>query len=85
MKKIIALLFVGSFLFAQRYPALMEYSYLNGCIGNNMNTMANYCVCTLKVIENKYQLNDLLAQLKDPEKKQQIVKWAANQCKDELK
>ncbi len=90
MKKLFVLLGLAGVLFAARYPMIMEYNYLKGCINSNDNKvpnskMENYCICTLNAIENKYSLNDFLTLLQDKQKAKEVINFAVNQCLDKLK
>jgi len=77
---------LSTLLFAQRYPIVMEYSYLSGCINSSDKVnMKDYCICTLKAIENKYSLDEFLNLIEDKNKKQEVIKYAVDQCLDKLK
>jgi hypothetical protein len=83
MKKLLVLLGLTGALFAARYPMIMEYNYLKGCIGEK--GMEDYCICTLNAIENKYTLNEFLTVLQNKKKSKEMINYAVNECLDKLK
>jgi len=83
MKKLILLAGFVATVFAARYPMVMEYNYLKGCIGEA--GMEDYCVCTLNAIEKKYTLNEFITVLQDKEKAKEVINYAVNECVDKLK
>jgi len=87
MKKIIILCGLVGMVFATRYPMILEYNYLKGCINSNKNikNMEKYCVCTLDAIEKKYTLNQFMEILQNPKTTKKVINYAVNQCLDKLK
>jgi len=83
MKKLLVLIGFAGVVFAARYPMIMEYNYLKGCIGEQ--GMEDYCVCTLNAIEKKYSLNDFITILQDKEKSKEVINYAVSECIDKLK
>ncbi|GAX87432.1 conserved hypothetical protein [Lebetimonas natsushimae] len=83
MKKILALLSMTGLLFAARYPIIVEYNYLKGCIQNK--NIENYCICTLNAIENRYTLNEFITASQDKEKAKKLIGFAVSKCLDKLK
>jgi hypothetical protein len=84
MKKLLTLLSLVVVLFAARYPIVVEYHYLKGCIGNNKN-MEDYCICSLNAIENKYLLNEFITASLDKKKAKKIINFAVDACFSKLK
>jgi len=93
MKKVL-LFFIGvviSFA-ANRYPILFEYHYLKGCmsasVGKNIkikeSARENFCICTLRILEKKYTLNDIFAKFSDPTERKKIIDFATNKCFNNL-
>ncbi|ACM92485.1 hypothetical protein NAMH_0056 [Nautilia profundicola AmH] len=83
MKKLLILAGIAGSLFAARYPMIMEYNYLKGCIGEK--GMESYCICTLNAIEKKYDLNEFITILQDKKKAKEVINYAVNECLDKLK
>jgi hypothetical protein len=83
MKKFLVLSVLAGTLFAARYPMVIEYNYLKGCIGNK--AMENYCICTLNAIENKYTLTDFMGMIQDKAKAKVMINYAVAQCINKMK
>ena len=90
MKKIIMFaLVLSSFLVASRYPIIFEYNYLSGCINGagkiEKSAKVEYCICTLKAMEEKYSASEVLDKLTDPNSKKEIVNYVTRKCINILK
>jgi len=91
MKKLAVILGLAGILMANRYPIAFEYHYMIGCANSKAaqlfkkDVVEKYCICTLKAIEDKYTLNEVLEKLSDPDKKLEIIKYATNKCIKDLK
>ena len=84
MKKILFLGMIVVGVFANRYPILLEYNYMVGCMnGANSikeNIKRDYCICTLKAMENKYSANEIIEKLSDPQQKREVINYVVNKC-----
>ncbi len=87
MKKLLILIGVVGSLFAARYPIVVEYSYMKGCVGTKSNNraMENYCICTLNAIENKYNISEFVQIMHDRTQAKQLINYAVAQCINKLK
>jgi len=83
MKKILLIVSVATFLFAARYPIVVEYSYIKGC-SSNKEALVDYCACTLGAIEEKYTLDEFMSITKNKNKFKDLVKYAIKKCIDKL-
>ena len=84
MKKFLLIGIAASIVFAARYPIVFEYNYMKGCVNGSdkikENAKVEYCICSLKAIENKYTLNEVIEKVSSPEGKQEIVNYATKKC-----
>ncbi len=82
MKKIVLTALFLSGLFAQRYPITLEYSFMKGCIGQDVNNKLKekYCVCAIQYIEKNYTLNKFLTAMQDKQQSKKIISSAVNYC-----
>jgi len=82
MKKLILMASFITLSLANRYPIIMEYSYLNGCIVKP--ALQTYCICTLQEMENRYSLNEVLKKLQNPNEKKALIKELSEACLNKL-
>ena len=85
MKKLFVLgIILSSALFANRYPILLEYNYMVGCMNGakslKEDVKRDYCICTLKAMEEKYSANEILEKLSDPEQKREVINYVVKKC-----
>ena len=85
MKKIFILgIILSTALFAKRYPIIFEYNYMVGCMNGAKNIKEDikrdYCICTLKAMEEKYSVNEILEKLTDPQQKKAVINYVFKKC-----
>jgi len=86
MKRLVMISLLAGALFAgERYPIIFEYNFLSGCIGGVGDKFTkvqkeNYCVCSLKALEDKYSASEIIDKLRDPKQKKAIVEYVAKKC-----
>ena len=85
MKKLLLFgLILSSFLMAKRYPIIFEYNYMVGCMngakGIKEDIKKDYCVCSLKAMEDKYTASEVIEKLSDPKDKKTLINYLVKKC-----
>ena len=90
MKKLFVLgIILSSALFANRYPIIFEYNYMVGCMNGakslKEDIKRDYCICSLKAMEEKYSASEVLEKLSDPEQKRILINYLVQKCSNIIK
>ena len=90
MKKLFVLgIILSSALFANRYPIIFEYNYMVGCMNGakalKEDIKRDYCICSLKAMEEKYSASEVLEKLSDPEQKRILINYLVKKCSNIIK